>query len=256
MTFFGPLEALRQRPLPDLSATVEKRKNYRAWPLDLVHPLNREPLVDLSAYGIEGRNYYNRPDNPPYYEVMPGSIPDLLLRKSAAEKLQGVDRILRAEGLKLHVHDAWRPTLVQAYMHDVWAPAHIKKKHPHLTGAALVAEVEKYWAAPTVSGLSPAPHNTGGALDLTIFTVEHAEPLFMGTIFDDASALANTDAFEREASSFSADEARQNRRLLYWLMREAGFANTPREWWHYSFGDQLWACLSDAETAWYGAVVP
>jgi D-alanyl-D-alanine dipeptidase len=77
----------------------------------------------------------------------------------------------------------------------------------------------------------------------------------MGSIFDDATALAHRDQFERVDStlpSFSDDEARANRRLLHWAMAEAGFAGHPDEWWHYSWGDQLWAALSDVPAAHYG----
>jgi D-alanyl-D-alanine dipeptidase len=47
-------------------------------------------------------------------------------------------------------------------------------------------------------------------------------------------------------------EARSNRRLLYWLMTEGGFASNPNEWWHFSWGDQMWARLSGAEAAFFG----
>ena len=54
----------------------------------------------------------------------------------------------------------------------------------------------------------------------------------------------------------SDEEARTNRRLLYWVMTEAGFANNPTEWWHYSWGDQLWARLMGRPHAHYGACIP
>jgi D-alanyl-D-alanine dipeptidase len=83
----------------------------------------------------------------------------------------------------------------------------------------------------------------------------------MGSLFDDASQLAHTDRFEtetdEEAFSFSNEEARANRRLLYWLMVDAGFASNPSEWWHFSFGDQMWAKLrNEAEALYAGAEAP
>ncbi|MEJ0059268.1 MAG: M15 family metallopeptidase [Terricaulis sp.] len=79
--------------------------------------------------------------------------------------------------------------------------------------------------------MRPAPHATGGAVDLTIVWDDGA-PLWMGSLFDDATSLAGTDRFERDTDdfSFSHEEARANRRLLYWLMIEAGFSNHPDEW--------------------------
>ncbi|MGE3303214.1 MAG: M15 family metallopeptidase, partial [Hyphomonadaceae bacterium] len=81
-------------------------------------------------------------------------------------------------------------------------------------------------------------------------------PLFMGALFDDATALANTDYYEAAAAgrdfSFSAEEARANRRLLYWVMTEVGFVNHPDEFWHFSWVDQAWAKVTGTATGFFG----
>jgi D-alanyl-D-alanine dipeptidase len=52
----------------------------------------------------------------------------------------------------------------------------------------------------------------------------------------------------------------QHRQLLYQVMSAAGFQRHPREWWHFSYGDQLWAWLLNQEqmdtgrVARYGAI--
>jgi D-alanyl-D-alanine dipeptidase len=47
--------------------------------------------------------------------------------------------------------------------------------------------------------------------------------------------------------------ARHKRRsLLADAMAEAGFAQHPNEWWHFSYGDQLWAWRSGQPQAVYG----
>ena len=76
----------------------------------------------------------------------------------------------------------------------------------------------------------------------------------MGSLFDDVTQIAHRDRFERgsDAISFSDEEARANRRLLHWVMTQAGFAGHPDEWWHFSYGDQLWAALTGAPAAVYG----
>jgi zinc D-Ala-D-Ala dipeptidase len=253
MTFFADLEPLRAKPIPDLAPAHELRRNYRDHRLDTSRPLSGEALVDIRELGIEGENFYHRHDNPPYYQRIPGSIAGLFLRRSVAARLQLVDRRLRAQGCKLFVHDAWRPIEIQAYFHDVWMPARLREKHPSLSPAELVVETEKYWAAPSQSDTRPAPHSTGGAVDLTIHKRASGEPLHMGSIFDDATALAHTDRFERQAlDSYSDIEARNNRRLLYWVMTEAGFVNNPNEWWHFSWGDQMWARLTQTDAAIFG----
>jgi D-alanyl-D-alanine dipeptidase len=153
------------------------------------------------------------------------------------------------------VFDAWRPIAVQNYFHDHWMPERLRNLHPEWGAARVAEEVEKYWAKGAEGAIdprSPPPHATGSAVDLTIRSIGGAE-LFMGTIFDDVSDLSNTDALEHEPEglAFSHREARGNRRLLYWLMTEAGFVNNPTEWWHFSLGDQMWARISGQTSAYY-----
>ena len=66
---------------------------------------------------------------------------------------------------------------------------------PSLSGAALIEEVERYWAAPSGMQHSPAPHATGAATDLTL-RWKDGEQLWMGSLFDDVTPLAHRDRFE------------------------------------------------------------
>lgn len=233
------------------------KQGYRDLPIDQTGALNGEALARVEDFGVCGRNYYAHARNPPYWAPAIGAIDALLVRESVGRRLQSVNARLAAAGLKLYVFDAWRPRAVQAYFHEVWMPAQVRARSPDFTDAQVLAEVERYWAAPSQSPAHPAPHATGGAVDLSIVWND-GEPLFMGSLFDDASEIAATDYFERELSeeSFSFAEARANRRLLYWLMLEAGFANHPDEWWHYCYGDQMWAALKGERAALYGLAEP
>jgi D-alanyl-D-alanine dipeptidase len=254
MSLFGSLASLREERIGDLSAAREARRGFRSHPIARNSASYAEPLTDAHVLGIAGENYYYSHRNPPYWRRIEGAIPDLLVRRSVGEKLRRVNARLEAATLELFLFDAWRPREVQAYFHDRWMPAELLKRDPSLTGARLKEEVERYWSAPTDDPNSPAPHATGGALDLTIRWIG-AEHLYMGSIFDDATALAHRDHFEKKSAaslSFSEEEARANRRLLHWVMTEEGFAGHPEEWWHFSWGDQLWARLTGAPAALYG----
>ncbi len=67
-----------------------------------------------------------------------------------------------------------------------------------------------------------------------------------------SSALAY---FERLAEPDTRQRrVRDHRRLLYHAMLDAGFSNLPSEWWHYDFGDQLWAWHTGATQALFGPV--
>ena len=109
-------------------------------------------------------------------------------------------------------------------------PRELQRRQSGLTGAALTEEVERYWAAPSGDENSPAPHATGGAVDLTL-RWRGGDALWMGSLFDDVTQLANRDRFEnlsKENFSFSDEEARARRRLLHWLMAEEGFCRPSR----------------------------
>jgi D-alanyl-D-alanine dipeptidase len=257
MSVFGSLRDLRDKPIPP--PPENGARGYRDLPIAFNGAANKEPLVALNAFGVSGENFYAQPRNPPYYAIIPGSIETLSLRKGAAERLRDVNTRLAASDLELFVFDAWRPQAVQAYFHDRWLPAELRKRRPQISDAELAAEVTNYWAAPSTGADAPSPHATGAAVDLTI-RWKGGDPLWMGSLFDDASPLAHTARFETEtcaeAFSFSNEEARANRRLLYWLMVDAGFASNPSEWWHFSFGDQMWAKLRNEPEALYAGAEP
>jgi D-alanyl-D-alanine dipeptidase len=235
------------------------KTGYRGHPI-AVGAESHEPLVDVREYGVHGENFYASNRNPPHFRAIPGSVPQLWVREGVARRLEAVNRRLAEHGLALWLFDGWRPNAVQAYFYDNWMPSLLKKLYPDWSAEKLETEVQNYWSAPTIDTKTPAPHLTGAAVDLSICWADTNERLWMGSLFDDASAVSNLDHFEHDQSkeilTISDDEARTNRRLLYWTMREAGFAANPTEWWHYSFGDQMWARLTGEDSAFYGAAEP
>lgn len=256
MTPFGPLEELRRRPIPLQTQARVRKSGFRGHPIDDTLEVHREPLADALRHGFAGENFYHSQRNPPYWERIAGSIPQLFLRDGVIAKLKCVNKRLSPSGLELFLFDAWRPKAVQAYFHDVWMPAELKARKPGLSDDELLREVENYWAAPTTDEHSPAPHATGAATDLTL-RWKDGEQLWMGSLFDDVTRIAHRDHFERDLEMcFSDEEARANRRLLHWVMAEEGFAGHPDEWWHFSFGDQLWAKLEGHPVALYGLSSP
>ena len=250
------LWSLRAIPIPDQAEPSARRIGFREHAIDMGAPEHDEPLVDLNTLGFAGRNHYAHAQNPPYYEAIPGSVDALYARKSVGARLIDVNARLALANLEVYVFDAWRPTAVQREMHGNWFPNHLRRTRPELDGAALQAEVERYWSPPSEGAASPAPHATGGAVDLTL-RFKDGDALFMGGIFDDVTANADRDHFERELDgSFSAADAQGNRRLLHWVMEDAGFVGHPHEWWHFSWGDQMWARLTERDAAVYAAAEP
>ncbi len=245
--------------IPDLSKTRDQKQGYRNYPIDKNNTLYNEGFADIRDYDLIGENYYHRTDNPPYNHQIPHSIPNLFLRLTVIKKLQAINHVLSAHDLELYFFDCYRPVEVQNYFHDIWVPKYLKQKHPDWNGTIVAEEVDKYWAkgAPDSSKVdpdSPPPHSTGGAFDVTIRHL-NGKALNMGSAFDDPAEISNTDYFEMQAQKrllqASETDAMQNRRLLYWLMIDAGFCNNPTEWWHYSYGDQMWAKLHNQPFAFY-----
>lgn len=257
---FAGLEPLFDRPVPEQAARLAAIQGYRTTPIAKSDPRHGEPLVDVTAEaGIAADCHYAHDRNPPYYAVMPGSTPIAWLRRGVAERLAAVNARLGQGGLEVVVLDGWRSRVLQAHMHDVWVPAALRQRFPTMSEAEIARRVGQYWAAPTIDPDRPAPHSTGAAVDLTLRWRASGQPQWMGCLFDETSDLATPDYFERaggEGVAFSSEEARRNRRLLYGAMSDAGFACHPGEWWHYSWGDQMWARLTDAATAVYGQAEP
>ena len=71
----------------------------------------------------------------------------------------------------------------------------------------------------------------------------------MGTGFDDFTEKSLTSHFESQSS-----DIRDNRRLLYRVMTEAGFTNYPLEWWHYDYGDSFWSYYTGKPAIYRGII--
>lgn len=188
-----------------------------------------EPLVDLAhvAPEIGYAAVYFRAGRP-------GGMERCLLRETVVQKLKQVAAAL-PEGYTLLVYDGLRPLSVQRSLYEDCKAA-MRAAHPELGEGALADLVADYVAYPCADPARPAPHTTGGAVDLTL--CRDGVPLDMGTDFDDATPRAWVDDLERHPKN---PAARDNRRLLYHAMVGAGFASYRCEWWHFSYGERLWA---------------
>ena len=180
-------------------------------------------------------------------------------------RLGVVQRLLDAQqqlvehdpGLRLSIFDAWRPIAVQAFMVDHSIAELCRERGVEVrSGDAfdqVVADVGRFWAAPSRDPMTPPPHSTGAAVDLTLSSSD-GTPLAMGGEIDAIGAVSEPQHYAGREDS----EARcwhQRRQLLAEVMGAAGFAQHPNEWWHYSFGDQLWAWRKGAAVAVYAEAV-
>ena len=159
--------------------------------------------------------------------------------------------------LRLSIFDAWRPIAVQAFMvHHSIAELCRERGVEACSGHAFdqaVADVGRFWAAPSRDPATPPPHSTGAAVDLTLSSSD-GTPLAMGGEIDAIGAVSEPQHYAGREDS-EARRWHQRRQLLAEVMGSAGFAQHPNEWWHYSFGDQLWAWRKGAAVAVYAEAV-
>lgn len=141
----------------------------------------------------------------------------LRLRTEVARRIRLAQSKLPA-GYRLVVLDGWRRQSEQRALLD-----HYSRLGP----------TESFVAALSADAMRP-PHTTGGAVDLTL--AWEARPLALGTDFDAFTDLAHLHAFEGVDG-----RERRLRRLLAAVMSTAGFSPYESEWWHWSYGDDVWA---------------
>ena len=223
---------------------------------------NGEPLVELKDLGFltfDPHPYQHV--GAPYDHCSPTSI-----RQSVAERVQQAERILqhRHPGYRLKIFDAYRPLAVQTYMVDYTLNQLVQSQGlqadnlDDATTHTLMAEVLKIWAKPNTNPLTPPAHSTGAAVDLTIVD-ENGHPLDMGSEIDALGDVSLPNHFQNQEGE-DAKRFQRNRELLHAVMSEAGFQRLCHEWWHFSYGDQMWVLLeqmggsNEHTTAWYGRI--
>jgi zinc D-Ala-D-Ala dipeptidase len=234
-------------------------KPYQRLPIHDCH----EPLIALPPeFGrIEPHAYaqlgapYASVDTP--FSVREGIVARLHQAQDCLQQLRS--------GWRLQIFDAYRPVAVQQFMVEYtfaevlrdrgWDVATIT---PAQRQEALAA-VHGFWAVPNQNPLTPPPHSTGGAIDLTLVDAQGCA-VDMGGDIDELSPRSYPDHYVGLPEPM-AEQYDQHRQLLCYCMSQAGFERHYHEWWHFSYGDQLWAWLRSRRevgrsyVAHYGRVV-
>jgi len=174
---------------------------------------------------------------------------------------QGVgDRLLQAQtylqqqhpGWKLLIFDAFRPLSVQQFMVE-YAATELAHQQGIILECLTTAQREtfyeqvyEFWALPDPNPRCPPPHSTGGAVDVTL--VNHTgEIINMGSAIDEISPRSHPN-FYINSKDIAEQAFHHHRVCLNEMMTSAGFRRHPNEWWHFCYGDQLWAWLVQQET--------
>lgn len=149
--------------------------------------------------------------------------------------------LLKADGYTLVLKAGFRPIEVQRTLFtDVLDGFRIK--YPNMPENKLVEMTRDYVSDP--SQLAP-PHTVGAAVDVMLRD-KNGNTVDMGCGVNQGEDIAWSDYAEL------TKDQKANRTLLRDAMLEVGFAPLGSEWWHFSYGDQIWAAYYDMPNARYG----
>jgi len=156
---------------------------------------------------------------------MYGNIHNAYLQKDVAKQLSKAQKYLKDSfpQYSLIIFDAARPVSVQQYMWD-----HINVP---------LRNRSKYLSNPKFGSM----HNYGAAVDLSIID-ENGKLLDMKTDFDSFEKIAYP-FYEKKYLQLGKLTQQQynNRKLLRYVMKKAGFNSISTEWWHFSLHSRKYA---------------
>jgi len=215
-----------------------------------------EPLVAIADHFIKIDPHPYISLGAPYGDRSP-----FFVRLGILERLQRSQAYLQTIRPNWHIaiFDAYRPISVQQFMVDYSFAQLAKNKGLEVLNLtedqknSLMAEVMKFWAIPSHDRKMPPPHSTGAAIDVTLFDADLLE-INMGSPIDEISDRSLPSYFAN-SSNTQEIEFHSDRQLLNQVMTHSGFQRHPNEWWHFSYGDQLWAWISKKKIAIYGGVI-
>lgn len=169
---------------------------------------------------------------------------------------QGIlDRLLIADAhlqtlqprWKIQIFDAYRPVAVQQFMVDYTLKELVNANGldletlPSTQREEFQQRVYQFWAMPNLDPATPPPHSTGAAIDVTLID-ENGTAIDMGSEIDEISPKSFPNHYADSDLPFH-----RHREILADSMISAGFKRHWNEWWHFSYGDQIWAWLTNQD---------
>lgn len=163
------------------------------------------------------------------------------LRKTVYEKLCKLDEMIKEDGYKIKLYDAYRSLDKQK---EFWKETleETKKANPNLSDEEIQRMASIKIANPT-NGIGG--HQTGGAIDITLVDREGTE-LDMGSAY--LEHIPQTKSYSKDLTMVQNG----NRSYLHEKMNSLDFNNFPAEWWHFSYGDRMWAAYKGKKECFYG----
>lgn len=165
---------------------------------------------------------------------------DVMVRQTVAEMLKKANALL-PNGFELKILCGYHSIQEQQENWDK-GMYKLKDRYPDLPLNVLENMNRKMCADPR-NGFGP--HQTGGAVDLTL--TYNGKSVDMGGEY-------NSGKNSRTKTANLTHLQKQNRNILNYVMKTAGFQNYPNEWWHWSYGDRAYAAYKHKKCAIYGKI--
>lgn len=213
---------------------IEKVLPRSAWDNIVIHE-NNEPLVEVKQtqklkIGLVQKSYQQ----------------SFFVRKTVAEKLVRVSENL-PQSINLVLIEGYRSLESQEYEWNLIFKE-IKNKNPDISDDEIEKQVRLIVAKP-----SPlANHHCGGAVDIALVD-DNGILIDMGTSYISQASFDEKQRFQMLSSEIT-EEQKANRKILRDAMETEDFVWYPGEWWHYCWGDRMWAVYSNQTKCFYGPV--
>jgi D-alanyl-D-alanine dipeptidase len=207
--------------------------------LHLSYPLipiieNNSPLVSLKEAGFDL-----------IYEPSIKKDYRYLIREEIVEKVGRISKLLDNEGLKLIIRSVWRSFEHQKMIWDNKVN-YLLRIHPEKS-IEEIHELVAHFIAPSHKSM----HSTGGTVDALIYDLEQDTVMDFGT--NKGLEIDLNDKCFPYHPEISAT-AKANRKLLINLFEKEDFICDMKEYWHFDYGNAIWAARSGSKHAFYGVV--
>ncbi|RBW55674.1 hypothetical protein DS884_15030 [Tenacibaculum sp. E3R01] len=168
-----------------------------------------------------------------------------LVREGILGKIERITKKLDIQNKILIIRSAWRSFDHQQILWDTKLKL-FEKEHPEKSYDE-VKEIVSYFIAPP----SKSMHATGGSIDALIYDITKNCVMDFGTNQGyDIVLSKKCYPYHPEIS----EEAKKNRALLIGLFEGEGFVCDPKEYWHFDYGNVIWAIEKEKDFALYGII--
>ncbi len=196
----------------------------------MINVFEQEIPVDMVEFVETDRLFLN-----------PAVASDWRIRRVVRDKVLRCSQSLQ-EGLCLMIFEAFRP---RARQWELWNPVYeqITQDHADWSKDQVYTEASRWVSPPDGFG---SGHQAGAAIDVKLALADRTELDFVGPM-NGLSGIAPT-------AWPVSPEIRKNRDMLVEALHGFGMVNYPEEWWHFSYGDRLWAEVTGRNEAFFAPI--